>query len=138
MSEKYDDIINMVYCKSDRHPHMSMHNRAAQFSPFAALSGYDTSIKEAARATRRKMVLSEDECIMLNNKMSEIMQHNICNVYITYFEADKNKEGGEYKTIFAKIRRFDEYKRTLVLSNGKVVRIEDIYDINLVDCNEIE
>lgn len=127
---KYDDIINMKYTKSSKHIPMSMHNRAAQFSPFAALSGYDISIEEAGRITDKREILSEDAKRMLDEALSEIKNDQNRRVVITYFEKDSQKEGGTYKKISGVVNKIDEFTRSVVLWGGKTILTDDIYDIS--------
>lgn len=127
---KYDDIINMKYTKSSKHIPMSMHNRAAQFSPFAALSGYDISIEEAGRITDKREILSEDAKRMLDEALSEIKNDKNRRVVITYFENDSRKEGGTYKKISGVVNKIDEFTRSVVLWGGKTILTDDIYDIS--------
>ncbi len=135
---RYDDIINMKYTKSSKHIPMSMHNRAAQFSPFAALSGYDISIEEAGRITDKREVLSEDAKIRLDEALSEIKHDKNRRVVITYFEKDSKKEGGCYKKISGVVKKIDEFTRSLVIMGGKVILIDDIYDISEDDFSDEE
>lgn len=127
---KYDDIINMKYTKSSKHIPMSMHNRAAQFSPFAALSGYDISIEEVGRITDKREILSEDAKRMLDEALSEIKNDKNRRVVITYFENDSRKEGGTYKKISGVVNKIDEFTRSVVLWGGKTILTDDIYDIS--------
>ena len=93
----YEDIINLPHHTSTKHPRMTKSARAAQFSPFAALTGYDDAIKETGRLTDKKIELTEEEKLILNDKLLTI-NNNLKNnpkVIITYFEHDKTKEGGK-------------------------------------------
>lgn len=135
---KYDDIINMKYTKSSKHIPMSMHNRAAQFSPFAALSGYDVSIEEAGRITDKREILSEDAKRMLDEALLEIKNGKNRRVVITYFEKDSQKDGGAYKKISGVVKKIDEFNRSVVLRGGEVILIDDIYDISEDDFGDEE
>lgn len=98
--EKYDDIINLPHHVSTKHQRLSMEQRAAQFAPFAALTGYGDAIKETARITEDRIELDDEEKIKLDNKLKKI-QNNISNkpkVIVTYFVPDIRKSGGEYIT----------------------------------------
>ena len=107
---RYDDVINRQHPTSKKHPRMSNMNRASQFAPFAALTGYEESIKETARLTDRKRELSEDDIEEINAKLNFIQEHinERPEVAITYFQPDERKEGGAYITVTEKVRRIDD------------------------------
>lgn len=125
---RYDDVINRQHPTSKKHPRMSRMNRAAQFAPFAALTGYEESIEETARLTYRKIELSEYEIEELNAKLNFIQEHikERPEVTITYFQPDERKEGGFYITVTGKVRRIDEVNRVLVFEDGRMVLIDII------------
>lgn len=130
--KNYNEIIKLPHHESDKHPRMSRENRAAQFSPFAALTGYDAEINETARLTNKKLELSEDRINDINTKL-QILMDNISErpkISIEYFVSDKKKSGGEYITISGNLRRIDEYERTMILKDGRTVLIDDIYSID--------
>lgn len=129
---KYDDIIDLPHHTSDKHPRMSRKNRAAQFSPFAALKGYDAEINETARLTDEKIELSEDRVNNINTKL-QIVNDNIdeCpEVTIEYFVPDKKKSGGSYITVSGNIRQIDEHERILIMKDGRTIPIDNIYNLN--------
>ena len=110
---------------------MSMRDRAAQFSPFAALSGHGDAVEEAARLTDRKIELDEYDQAILDRKQ-RILQDSISAhpaVTVTYFRKDERKEGGQYVSVCGKLKKISEYERTLTLMFGKKVAFDDIYDI---------
>ena len=125
---RYDDVINRQHPTSKKHPRMSNMNRAAQFAPFAALTGYEESIEETARLTDRRIELSEYEIEELNAKLNFIQEHikERPEVTITYFRPDERKEGGEYLAVTGKVRRIDEVNRVVVFEDERVVWIETI------------
>lgn len=126
---KYDDIINLPRPVSKNHPRMSRIARAAQFAPFAALTGYDACVEEAARLTDRKFELSEEEIQNLNDAFRYIIDHiNECpEVEITYFIADEKKDGGRYEDIKGKVRKINPVHRTLEIGDNKtVINFDDI------------
>ena len=127
----YEDIMHKNRPVSPKHPPMSCYDRAAQFSPFAALTGHNEAIKETARYTDERVDLEEDRKEILDCKLREILVHLKENppVRITVFEADKKKEGGSYKTICGNLLRIKEAEHKLVLKDKTEIRIEDIYDI---------
>jgi hypothetical protein len=130
---KYDDIINLPHHLSITRPHMSRLDRAAQFSPFAALTGYDAAIKETARLTDKKAELGEYELEELNRTLLEISdrisQH--LQAMITYFEADKRKEGGAYITVSKEIKRIDEIEQVIYFTDGSRIPLSDILSIEV-------
>ena len=129
--DTYEDIINMEHPTSKRHPRMTVYNRAAQFSPFAALTGHEEALKETARITDNKIELDENVKRELDYKLQQILNKNdfIQNVQITYFKKDENKEGGAYLNICSKIKKIDEYKKTVEFTDGKEIFIDDIISI---------
>lgn len=131
--ERYADIIDLPHHTSDKHPRMSAIARAAQFSPFAALTGYDAAIDETARLTDEKIELDEDSVNDINAKLQYIKDNIDDNPEITleYFVPDEKKSGGAYLTLNDRVRIIDEYERSIVFVSGKRVMIDDIYRINL-------
>ena len=131
MNGPYDDIIDLPHYVSVKHPHMPMIDRAAQFSPFAALTGYDAAIKETARLTGERLDLDDCEKAALNNKLQLLLNRIAERPYvsITYFQPDKRKAGGEYVITSGPIKRINRYERTLLMDNGVKIVIEDIIDI---------
>lgn len=125
----YDDIINMPRHISSKHPQMKIIDRAAQFAPFAALTGHKESINEASRITDSKKELDENQKEILNNKLNYILLNldKLLEIKITYFQADLKKLGGKYVTVLASIKKIDEYNKVLVLNNGKKIKIDDLY-----------
>lgn len=130
-SHKYDDIINLPPPTSKKHPRMSLYDRAAQFSPFAALTGHDAAIKETARLTDEQPDLSEDTKENLNRKLMIVLENADLGipVTITYFIPDERKKGGHYDTKTGLIKRIDEYERTVIFQDKTVIPIEQISEI---------
>ena len=131
MSGKYDDIINMEHPTSLKHPKMSRIDRAAQFSPFAALSGYEDAVEETARVTDEKRTLTDDEIDSINKKLNVILEHlrESPRVRIRYFVPDKRKDGGEYVTVTGTVKRIDEFESVILMSDGTLIPLADIRDI---------
>lgn len=131
MKNKYDDIINLPRHVSKTRPRMKMIDRAAQFSPFAALTGHDAAVKETARLTDRRIELSEDMKITLNDRLQIIADRikERPEVAITYFEPDAKKKGGAYITANGTIKKIDEHNRTVVMTDGTIVPIDEIISI---------
>ena len=127
----YDDIINHPHHVSTRHPQMSMQNRAAQFAPFAALTGYHAAIDEAARPTQQKPELEEYDNERLNHVLSLLMERNdeLPTLSISYFQADARTEGGSFEHISAPLKRIDEVNHQLIFCNGMAIPRADIIDI---------
>ena len=126
----YEDIINLPHPTSPRHPRMPMIDRAAQFSPFAALTGYEAAIKETARLTVQKIHLDQDAQAALDEKLRLLAEtiDGYPEVTITYFLPDKKKAGGEYVTASGRIRKIDMYEQAIILMNGTRIPIDDILD----------
>ena len=132
MTDNYDDIINLPHHQSAKRAHMSNYDRAAQFLPFAALTGYDDAVKETARLTDSKVELDEYELQSLNEKLNRIQDalNEEPEVSITYFVADNKKSGGSYKTISGIVKRIDEFEHLVLMRNGMKIPIEDILEID--------
>lgn len=127
----YEDIIHLPHHSSKTHPRMSMLERAAQFSPFAALTGYSGVIREAGRLTEQKIELGESEIEELERSLNWLAknagQHP--SATITYFQPDEKKEGGAYVTVTEQIKRLDETERVIWLIDGTRISIENILRI---------
>lgn len=128
---KYDDILNLSHHVSSTRPHMSMHDRAAQFSPFAALTGYDDTVRETARLTDEKQELTADRINDLNQKIAFLNEHaeERPQITIEYFIPDEKKSGGKYVMLSGKFRRIDEYNHNMILTSGEEIPLDDIYRI---------
>ena len=132
--ENYEDIINMPHHVSTKHPQMSLHDRSAQFAPFAALVGFDDMVEETARIVDKKIEVNEEQKEKLDLKLKEIKQKINLKpiVTITYFVPDKFKEGGKYVTVTEKIKKIDEYKKQIILEKNMEIQIENILKIGEV------
>ncbi len=130
-SSKYKDIFDLPHHQSATRNRMSFHDRAAQFSPFAALTGHNAAIIETVRLTDRQIELDEGTKSILNEKIQIISDHlsEKPTVTITHFEPDSKKDGGAYLNTTGTVKRIDEFKREIVLTDGTVILIESIYDI---------
>lgn len=128
MSGKYDDIINLPHPTSARHPRMPMADRAAQFSPFAALVGHGAAIEETARLTDRKIELTEDEKSLLDEKLRLLLETGGTGVF-TWFLPDDRKDGGAYVTAEDTIKKIDPLAGRVILADGSAIPIEDILEI---------
>ena len=131
--ESYDDIIDLPRFVSKKHPAMSKTARAAQFSPFAALTGFDDEITETARLTDCKAELSEEQQNKLNSALM-FLQDNIRDrplIRIEYFIKDKYKEGGAYVIFSGNIKRIQAVEKQLVFTDGTVIDFDDVYSIEI-------
>ena len=130
-NHSYDDIINLPNPTSTKHPRMPLSDRAAQFSPFAALTGHEAAIKETVRQTDAKQVLSEEVIAELNKKLYLIAETIGTQqmVEITYFVPDAKKDGGAYISHAGYVKRIDKYEHTVVMEDKTVIPSEQISDI---------
>lgn len=128
MSGPYDDIIHLSHPTSKNRPRMSIHDRAAQFSPFAALSGHAAAIAETARLTDRKLELDEDTRAELDRRQAILLEHisERPEVTVTWFRPDERKSGGAYITTTGRLKKIDEIERVLVLTDGARIPLEDV------------
>jgi len=131
MSGQYDDIINLPHHVSSKRPQMSMEDRAAQFSPFAALTGYDAAIKETGRLTDSQIELGEETLKHLNEQFQLLLDRIGDNplVHITYFIPDARKAGGAYTTASGVVKKLDTHLRLIILENGVKIPMDDIFSI---------
>lgn len=128
MSGRYDDIIDLPHPVSQRHPQMPLADRAAQFSPFAALTGLDAALQETARLTDQRITLDEYEQAELDKTLQALQeaapQHPA--VQITYFQPDTRKAGGQYVTSVGHVKRIAEYEQQLILTEGTSIPLAEI------------
>ena len=131
VNHKYDDIINLPHHTSNKYPRMSMQDRAAQFSPFAALTGHAELIDETARLTDKKIELTDDEKIRIDEKLQiiRLFVGREESFSFTYFVADTQKCGGAYISYDGSIKKIDEIKKIIYLVDGASINIEDILDV---------
>ena len=128
MSGPYDNIINLPHPTSKRHPRMSLHDRAAQFSPFAALSGHAAALAETTRLTDRKIELDEDTRAELDRRQAVLLEHmdERPELTVTWFQRDEKKDGGAYLTTTGRLKKLRELERSLVLTDGTEIPLEDV------------
>lgn len=131
MDNRYNDIINLPHHVSSKHPRMAVSDRAAQFSPFSALTGHEEAIKEAARLTDARIELDEDRKNRMNEKLQMILERKekYPEINILYFVPDVKKEGGSYVNYTGRLKRIDEYEKVLVMIDGVRIEIDQIYEI---------
>ena len=130
--EKYKDIINMNHRVSFNRRRMTSEERAAQFAPFAALTGYEDAVFEAGRKTVKKAELSEESICIINRKI-ELVLKNITEtpeITVTFYCPDEKKEGGSYKVYRGNVLRIDEYKKEMIFSDGNSICVKNIYDLS--------
>ena len=132
MKSKYDQILELPHHISKTHPQMPMADRAAQFAPFAALTGYDDAIRETGRLTEDKVDAEENYLQMLDVKLQLLRDHlaDAPEVVFTYFQEDERKCGGAYLTVSGKVKKIEEYERQILLQDGTRLRMDDILDIS--------
>ena len=132
MTHEYDDIINLPHHVSKVHPQMSMYQRAAQFAPFAALTGHDAAIRESARLTDSQIELGDENNEMLNRRLAILRDHlkDMPEVTITFFQPDEKKLGGSYETYTGNLRLVDDYEQNIVMTDGKKIPLSSIFYID--------
>lgn len=127
---EYDDIIDLPHHQSSTRPHMPVHDRAAQFSPFAALTGYEAAVSETARLTEGKIELDEDARAALDEKLQFLQESaGRQQVSVTYFQPDIRKKGGAYLSVSGIIKKINAYERIIVMEDGTSISVDDILDI---------
>ena len=130
---RYDDIINLPHHVSPTRKRMSMHDRAAQFAPFAALVGYDDAVAETARLTEVRPELDEQEQRAINERLAYIADHihEQTEVRIKYFVPDEHKSGGAIVEVSGKVKKISATDATIVLTDGCKIRLSDIIDLSI-------
>lgn len=130
-ADRYEDIINLPHHQSTMRAHMSLHDRAAQFAPFAALTGHEEAIEETARLTDEKVILDENTIEKINQKLYDIVQHlpEKRNVVITYFRPDTLKQGGVYLTDVGSVNKVDENAKKVFMDSGMAIDMEQIVEV---------
>ena len=131
---RYDDILHLPHHQSTKRAHMSLHDRAAQFAPFAALTGHEAAIEETARLTESEIVLDDTVIADINDTLFQIAQHlsEKWRVSITYFRPDAKKQGGAYLTDVGIIQKINITEKFLVMDNGMQIKMEQIIKIEVV------
>ncbi len=130
-NHQYDDIISLPHHVSQTRPQMSMTDRAAQFSPFAALTGYDAAIQETGRLTEQRIELTEDSRAELDRRHQLLAEHlsEHPEVSVTYFVPDERKSGGAYVTVSGRVKKIDSCQRLLVLNDGTEISFDEILNM---------
>ena len=132
MNNRYDEIINLPHHVSKTRPQMSMSDRAAQFAPFAALTGYDSAIKETGRLTDEKIDLDEEALNDLNMRYQLLVDalDEEPEVEITYFKPDERKSGGEYVTVTGTVKKVDDFEHLITMQNGTKIPMDDVLAVD--------
>ena len=131
MTGKYDDIINFSHHVSTKHQQMSMTERAAQFSPFAALTGHEDAIQETARVTMERIVLDEQTKEDISQNLQRMLEGNFEGV-ITYFTLNPRKDRGRYATLTGYAAKIDEVKNIITMKDGTAIPVADILECSLL------
>lgn len=128
---RYDDLLDLPHHQSAEREHMSHHDRAAQFSPFAALTGYDAAIEETQRLTDGEISLDETAIAEINEQLSEIARHLSARwkITITYFQPDARKSGGAYLTDTGTVKKIDEVEQIVWMDSGIGIPMNRIVSI---------
>ena len=131
----YDDIINLSRPQYHDLPPMSIHDRAAQFSPFAALVGYDAAVEETARLTDSRREMEEDEINELNRQLSELNKRlsERPRIRVTYFIRDRKKEGGRYASKIGNARTIDQAENRIIFTDGESIPVKDMYSVVFIE-----
>ncbi len=131
MSGPYDDIIDLTHPTSTKHPRMSIQDRAAIFSPFAALSGHAGAIAETARLTERRMELDDDIKVELDRRQAILLAHirEHPKITVTWFQPDERKDGGAYITVTGKLKKIDPVEQSLTLLDGTRIQLCEVVDL---------
>lgn len=132
MNDKYDEIANLPHHVSETRPQMPMSDRAAQFAPFAALTGYDSAIRETERLTDERIELDEEALTALNLRYRLLMDAlgKEPEVEITFFKPDERKSGGEYVTVNGAVKNIDDFERLITMQDGMKIPMNDILSID--------
>ena len=131
MNNRYDEIMELPHHVSKTRPQMPMSDRAAQFAPFAALTGYDSAIKETGRLTDERIELDEEALTALNRKYQLLMDtlDDAPEVTIIYFQPDERKAGGQYVSATGTVKKVDTFGRQIILQDGTRIPLDSVYDL---------
>ncbi len=131
MNNRYDEIINLPHHVSKTRPQMPMSDRAAQFTPFAALTGYDAAIKETGRLTDERIELDEEALTALDRKYQLLMDtlDDAPEVTIIYFQPDERKAGGQYVSATGMVKKVDDFERRIIMQDGTRIPLDSVYDL---------
>lgn len=129
--DRYEDIIDLPHHVSQSHPQMSLHDRAAQFSPFAALTGHGAAIRETERLTQERIELDENSKRLLDDKLRILQEeaNRHPEITVTYFKPDQKKAGGAYVEVRGNLKRIHEAERMIILCDGEVIPMDEVIEI---------
>ena len=132
MNGKYDEIMRLPHHVSKTRPQMPMSDRAAQFAPFAALTGYDAAIKETGRLTDERIELDVEALSALDMKYQLLMEahDDAPEVTITYFQPDERKAGGKYVSAVGAVKKIDDFERRITMRDGTRIPMDDVLSID--------
>ena len=135
LTHQYDDILDLPHHVSETHAPMPMHDRAAQFSPFAALTGYGAAIEETARQTEEKRELSAEQKLLLGQRLRALLRETGESppIAVSFFRPDERKNGGTYESMHGHIKKVDEYCGFLEFTDGTRIPLEDIAAVELAE-----
>lgn len=134
MTNDYSDIIHLPHYQSSMHPQMSLQNRAAQFAPFAALTGHKEALSETERLTEHELVLDEEEKTVLDRKLQQIVPGS--RIHVMYFVPDERKAGGSYQELTGTVKRIDPYQLAIIFTDKQKVEISRITDLEILTPEE--
>ena len=132
----YEDILYLEHPTSKKHPRMERSQRAGQFSPFAALTGYDEQVKETARLTDKKIELEESAKEKLDEVLQQILKTNQRQIKVIYFVKDKTKQGGSYQEKKGEFKKVDTYHNMIIFTDKTKISIQDIVKIEIINTQE--
>lgn len=135
--DDYQDIIHLPRHVSPTHPPMSMENRAAQFSAFAALSGYEDAVRETGRLTQERIELSEEEQMVLDYELGQALEQG-CEVEVTWFVPDEHKEGGSYQSVRGYLKKADVQAGILKMRDGTRIPVEQVVGMERIGDGDSE
>ena len=132
MNRKYNEIMGLPHHVSKTRPQMPMSDRAAQFAPFAALTGYDAAIKETGRLTDERIELDVEALSALDMKYQLLMEalDEAPEVTITYFQPDERKTGGKYVSAVGAVKKIDDFERRITMRDGTRIPTDDVLSID--------
>ena len=139
-TSRYHDIMDLSHHVSKTHPPMDSVDRAAQFSPFAALTGHEAAIRETERLTQERVELSEDSKALLDEKLRMIMEQieEHPQVSVCYFLPDERKSGGAYRTVTGRVKKIDVHRGALVFMEGEAITMKDITEITILQFSQTD
>ena len=134
MNEKYENIIDLPHQVSKSRPRMSRLDRAAQFAPYTALSGYEAAVRETARLTDRKTELDDYEKEKIDRTLNDILSSEVgVKASLTFFCPDRKKEGGSYITLTGEIYKIDKVERKIIMVGGEEIMLDDLVNVQKIE-----